>query len=85
MTSANTDLAAIFVANAGKYGGEFFIPQHVSRLIAQLALHKQTRVNKIYGPACGSGSLLLQAKKQFIGVIRLDAFRAKVLAEARPV
>lgn len=37
----------------------------MSKLIAQLALHGQSRVNKIYDPACGSGSLLLQAKKQF--------------------
>ena len=48
---------------AGKSGGEFFTPQHVSKLIAQLAMHKQTSVNKIYDPACGSGSLLLQTKK----------------------
>jgi hypothetical protein len=34
--------------NAGKSGGEFFTPQHVSKLIAQLAMHKQTKVNKIY-------------------------------------
>ena len=54
-----------YAANAGKSGGEFFTPQHVSKLIAQLALHKQSSVNKIYDPACGSGSLLLQAKKQF--------------------
>ncbi|WP_241363015.1 N-6 DNA methylase, partial [Escherichia coli] len=46
-------------------GGEFFTPQHVSKLIAQLAMHGQTHVNKIYDPAAGSGSLLLQAKKQF--------------------
>ena len=46
-------------------GGEFFTPQYVSKLIARLALHGQTSVNKIYDPACGSGSLLLQAKKQF--------------------
>src|SRR5690606_32013649 len=46
-------------------GGEFFTPQHVSKLIAQLAMHKQTSVNKIYDPAAGSGSLLLQAKKHF--------------------
>ncbi len=42
-----------------------FTPQHVSKLIAQLAMHGQTHVNKIYDPAAGSGSLLLQAKKQF--------------------
>ena len=58
-------LISNYAANAGKSGGEFFTPQHVSKLIARLALHKQTSVNKIYDPACGSGSLLLQAKKQF--------------------
>ena len=58
-------LISNYAANAGKSGGEFFTPQHVSKLIAQLAMHKQTSVNKIYDPACGSGSLLLQAKKQF--------------------
>jgi type I restriction enzyme M protein len=46
----------------------------VSRLIAQLAMHKQTRVNKIYDPACGSGSLLLQAKKHFDAHIIEDGF-----------
>ncbi|TVT73160.1 MAG: type I restriction-modification system subunit M [Denitromonas halophila] len=58
-------LISNYAANAGKSGGEFFTPQYVSRLIAQLAMHKQTSVNKIYDPACGSGSLLLQAKKHF--------------------
>ncbi|HOI92440.1 MAG TPA: type I restriction-modification system subunit M [Candidatus Rifleibacterium sp.] len=58
-------LISNYAANAGKSGGEFFTPQNVSRLIAQLAMHKQTTVNKIYDPAAGSGSLLLQAKKHF--------------------
>jgi type I restriction enzyme M protein len=58
-------LISNYAANAGKSGGEFFTPQHVSRLIAKLAMHQQTSVNKIYDPACGSGSLLLQAKKHF--------------------
>lgn len=58
-------LISNYAANAGKSGGEFFTPQHVSKLIAQLAIHGQTSVNKIYDPAAGSGSLLLQAKKQF--------------------
>ena len=58
-------LISNYAANAGKSGGEFFTPQHVSKLIAQLAMHKQNSVNKIYDPACGSGSLLLQAKKHF--------------------
>ncbi|MEM6736886.1 MAG: type I restriction-modification system subunit M [Bacteroidota bacterium] len=58
-------LISNYAANAGKSGGEFFTPQHVSKLIAQLAMHRQETVNKIYDPAAGSGSLLLQAKKHF--------------------
>jgi type I restriction enzyme M protein len=58
-------LISNYAANAGKSGGEFFTPQNVSKIIAQLALHNQTKVNKIYDPAAGSGSLLLQAKKHF--------------------
>ncbi len=67
-------LISNYAANAGKSGGEFFTPQHVSRLIAQLAMHKQTSVNKIYDPAAGSGSLLLQAKKHFDEHIIEDGF-----------
>lgn len=58
-------LISNYAANAGKSGGEFFTPQNVSKLIARLALLGQSSVNKIYDPACGSGSLLLQAKKHF--------------------
>lgn len=67
-------LISNYAANAGKSGGEFFTPQHVSKLIAQLAMHKQTSVNKIYDPAAGSGSLLLQAKKHFDAHIIEDGF-----------
>lgn len=67
-------LISNYAANAGKSGGEFFTPQHVSRLIAQLAMHKQTSVNKIYDPAAGSGSLLLQAKKHFDAHVIEDGF-----------
>ena len=67
-------LISNYAANAGKSGGEFFTPQHVSKLIAQLAMHKQATVNKIYDPAAGSGSLLLQAKKQFEDRIIEDGF-----------
>ena len=58
-------LISNYAANAGKSGGEFFTPQHVSKLIARLAMHGQKSINKIYDPAAGSGSLLLQAQKQF--------------------
>jgi len=67
-------LISNYAANAGKSGGEFFTPQHVSKLIAQLAMHKQDIVNKIYDPACGSGSLLLQAKKHFDAHIIEEGF-----------
>lgn len=67
-------LISNYAANAGKSGGEFFTPQHVSKLIAQLAMHKQSKVNKIYDPAAGSGSLLLQAKKHFDNHIIEEGF-----------
>ncbi len=67
-------LISNYAANAGKSGGEFFTPQCVSELIAKLAIHGQTTINKIYDPAAGSGSLLLQAKKQFDEHIIEDGF-----------
>ncbi|HND45201.1 MAG TPA: type I restriction-modification system subunit M [Chitinophagales bacterium] len=67
-------LISNYAANAGKSGGEFFTPQTVSKLIAQLALHKKKKVKKIYDPACGSGSLLLQAKKHFDSHIIEEGF-----------
>ena len=56
-------LIAMYASNAGKSGGEFFTPQEVSRLLALLVTQDKTELNKIYDPACGSGSLLLQVAK----------------------
>jgi len=67
-------LISNYAANAGKSGGEFFTPQSVSKLLAKLAMHGQETINKIYDPAAGSGSLLLQAKKQFEEHIVEDGF-----------
>ena len=67
-------LISNYAANAGKSGGEFFTPQNVSNLIARLAMLGQSSVNKIYDPACGSGSLLLQAKKYFDDHVIEDGF-----------
>lgn len=67
-------LISNYAANAGKSGGEFFTPQSVSELIAKLAIYGQATINKIYDPAAGSGSLLLQAKKQFDNHIIEDGF-----------
>ncbi len=67
-------LISNYAANAGKSGGEFFTPSSVSKLIALLATHNQKSINKIYDPAAGSGSLLLQAKKLFDDHIIEDGF-----------
>ena len=67
-------LISNYAANAGKSGGEFFTPQQVSKLLAQLALHKQLKVNKILDIAVGSGSLLLQGKKHFDNHIIEEGF-----------
>lgn len=56
-------LMSMYASNAGKSGGEFFTPQEVSELLARLTLVGKTEVNKVYDPACGSGSLLLQFAK----------------------
>ena len=56
-------LMGMYASNAGKSGGEFFTPQEVSRLLTLLAVGGKKEINKIYDPACGSGSLLLQAAK----------------------
>lgn len=56
-------LMSMYASNAGKSGGEFFTPQEVSELLTRLAVAGKTEVNKVYDPACGSGSLLLKAAK----------------------
>ena len=56
-------LMSMYASNAGKSGGEFFTPQEVSELLTRLAVVGKKEVNKVYDPACGSGSLLLKALK----------------------
>lgn len=56
-------LMTMYASNAGKSGGEFFTPQEVSELLAEITLIGKTEVNKVYDPACGSGSLLLKFAK----------------------
>jgi type I restriction enzyme M protein len=53
----------MYAANAGKSGGEFFTPQEVSELLAEITTVGKKEVNKVYDPACGSGSLLLKFVK----------------------
>ena len=56
-------LMQMYASEAGKSGGEFFTPQQVSELLARLASYKNPNIQKVYDPACGSGSLLLKFAK----------------------
>lgn len=56
-------LMTMYASNAGKSGGEFFTPADVSELLTRLGTVGKKKVNKVYDPACGSGSLLLKAVK----------------------
>ena len=56
-------LMGMYASNAGKSGGEYFTPQEVSELLTRIAIGNKTEVNKVYDPACGSGSLLLKSAK----------------------
>ncbi|MDD7766586.1 MULTISPECIES: type I restriction-modification system subunit M [Anaerococcus] len=67
-------LISNYASNAGKSGGEFFTPQTVSKLLARLVMDGKKNINKVYDPTCGSGSLLLQMKKQFDEHIIDDGF-----------
>ena len=53
-------LMTMYASSAGKSGGEFFTPQEVSEVLAQIAADGRSRLNRVYDPACGSGSLLLK-------------------------
>ena len=64
-------LMGMYASNAGKSGGEYFTPQEVSTLLTKLAIIGKERVNKVYDPACGSGSLLLKSAK-ILGKDKVD-------------
>ena len=64
-------LMTMYASGAGKSGGEFFTPADVSELLTRLGTVGKTEINKVYDPACGSGSLLLKAEK----VLGKDAVR----------
>lgn len=56
-------LMSMYASNAGKSGGEFYTPQEVSELLTKIAVYGKKTINKVYDPACGSGSLLLKSAK----------------------
>ena len=56
-------LMQMYASTAGKSGGEFYTPQEVSELLARITVADKSEINKVYDPACGSGSLLLKFLK----------------------
>lgn len=56
-------LMVMYASNAGKSDGEYFTPADVSILLTRLGTVGKTQINKVYDPACGSGSLLLKVKE----------------------
>ena len=56
-------LMGMYASSAGKSGGEYYTPQEVSELLTRITVVGKTEVNKVYDPACGSGSLLLKFAK----------------------
>ena len=64
-------LMTMYASGAGKSGGEFFTPADVSELLTRLGTVGKTEINKVYDPACGSGSLLLKTEK----ILGKDAVR----------
>jgi type I restriction enzyme M protein len=78
--STNTDilgdayeyLIGEFAAGSGKKAGEFYTPQQISTILSEIvtldsqepATGKKKKLNKVLDFACGSGSLLLNVRKQ---------------------
>ena len=56
-------LMQMYASTAGKSGGEYYTPQEVSELLARITVVGKDAINKVYDPACGSGSLLLNFSK----------------------
>lgn len=57
-------LIAQFASGAGKKAGEFYTPQQVSKVLAQIVTLDKKRIKSAYDPTCGSGSLLLRIAKE---------------------
>lgn len=61
-----------FAAGSGRKAGEFYTPQQISTILSRIvtldsqepATGRRKKLNKVYDFACGSGSLLLNVRKQ---------------------
>ncbi|GHU04348.1 type I restriction-modification system subunit M [Alphaproteobacteria bacterium] len=71
-------LMQMYASTAGKSGGEFYTPQEVSELLARIAVSGKTEINKVYDPACGSGSLLLKFAKVLPNGVRQGFFGQEI-------
>lgn len=71
-------LMQMYASTAGKSGGEYYTPQEVSELLARITVVGKTEVNKVYDPACGSGSLLLKFAKVLPGGVRQGFFGQEI-------
>lgn len=71
-------LMQMYASTAGKSGGEFYTPQEVSELLARITVVGKTEVNKVYDPACGSGSLLLKFAKVLPDGVRQGYFGQEI-------
>ncbi len=71
-------LMGMYASSAGKSGGEYYTPQEVSELLARITVVGKTEVNKVYDPACGSGSLLLKFAKVLPGGVRQGFFGQEI-------
>lgn len=71
-------LMQMYASTAGKSGGEFYTPQEVSELLARITVVGKTEVNKVYDPACGSGSLLLKFNKVLPKGVRQGFFGQEI-------
>jgi len=62
-----------FASGAGKKAGEFYTPQQVSTVLARIVTTGKDRLQNVYDPACGSGSLLLRVARE-VGMRQVGGF-----------
>ena len=68
-------LISQFASGAGKKAGEFYTPQQVSQILAQIVTTGKKRLKNVYDPTCGSGSLLLRVARE----VKVDEFYGQEL------
>lgn len=62
-----------FASGAGKKAGEFYTPQQVSTVLARIVTTGRDRLQNVYDPTCGSGSLLLRVARE-VGLRNVGQF-----------